>query len=178
MSDPSAWSKPPVDPSWWETIRETLPAFDVDRTPTRKRGAITECFRSQPGVQRSNHPQVSFAAWGAQADRVVNDHSLEQSLGERSPLARIYDLHGSILIGVGYHACTSMHLAENRADYSAKANKERGAPVRRNGHRAWVTFQDLDYQDDDFDSIGQAFEREGPAIACGRIGYADSRLMP
>ena len=28
LTDPAGWSNPPVDPTWWPTIRRTMPAFD------------------------------------------------------------------------------------------------------------------------------------------------------
>ena len=62
LSDPSIWKNPAVPESWWEMIKENMPDFEPDLTPTRQMGAIPECFRKQSGVLRSNHPQVSFAA--------------------------------------------------------------------------------------------------------------------
>jgi aminoglycoside 3-N-acetyltransferase len=112
LSDPSTWRSPPVPESWWETIRKETPAFRSDLTPTRQMGAIPESFRKQNGTLRSSHPQVSFGARGKNAEVIVGDHPLDFPLGERSPLARIYELDGYVLLlGVTHLNNSSMHLA-------------------------------------------------------------------
>ena len=179
LSEPSDWANPPVNASWWEIIRDSMPTFEVDLTPTRGMGAIPECFRKQSGVIRSRHPQASFAAWGANAEYIVNMHSLEPSFGEQSPLARVYDLGGYILsIGVSYDTSTSLHLAEYRADFRTKTYKKSGAPIIENGERNWVMFKDLDYSSDDFLEIGKDYEQSQNKISRGKIGYAKSTLIP
>ena len=105
LSDPSQWENPSVPESWWQTIRQTMPPYDPDLTPTRSMGRIAETFRKQNGVLRSAHPQSSFCASGPQASYIIENHSLAFGMGEHSPLARIYDLHGFVLLlGVDIHA--------------------------------------------------------------------------
>ena len=75
---------------------------------------------------------MSFASWGKEAEFVIARHELAYSLGERSPLARIYELHGRILlIGVGYDRNTSFHLAEYRVPASAADDHRRALAARR-----------------------------------------------
>jgi aminoglycoside 3-N-acetyltransferase len=178
LSDPEEWSNPPVPEDWKEIIRQTLPAFDPEITPTRAMGRIAETFRSQRNVLRSNHPQMSFAAWGKYASLITEDHSLDFGLGEDSPLARIYDLGGWILLlGVGHDNNTSLHLAEHRADFKGKKEIQQGAPVLRDGKRQWVKVRDWQEHSEDFDKIGKAYQEVGGKFTMGKIGMADCLLI-
>ncbi|GKX67134.1 aminoglycoside N(3)-acetyltransferase [Inconstantimicrobium mannanitabidum] len=174
-SDPCDWCNPPVPKEWWQAIRDTMPAFDPKYTPSSFMGVIAETFRNFQGVVRSNHPAVSFAAWGKDAQFIVEKHSLDYSLGENSPLARIYDLDGYVLLlGVSYENNTSFHLAENRV--IDKKICKAGAPIIENGKRAWKAYEDIDFDTDLFEDIGKDFENKHK-VDIGAVGSAKCRIF-
>ncbi|MEF2967579.1 AAC(3) family N-acetyltransferase [Paenibacillus sp. M1] len=179
LSDPSGWENPPVPREWWEKIREQMPAYDPDLTPLWHMGIIPELFRKQSGTKRSGHPQVSFAARGPLADTITADHSLDYGMGEHSPLARIYEAEGWVLLlGVGHGNNTSIHLAEYRADYPGKKETRGKAPIIVNGRREWAEFSDIAIDSEDFPEIGADFERDTGMVLRGKIAGATAMLVP
>lgn len=180
LSEPGKWENPPVPESWWPVIRENMPAYDEVLTPTSHMGVIAETFRKQRGVLRSSHPQVSFCACGPHASQIIDDHSLAFGLGEQSPLARIFDLCGFVLLlGAGHGSNTSLHLAEYRASYPTRKLVREGAPINASGSRQWVTFEEVEPDTSDFDRIGEEFLKSdaGKVVRRGKVGLADCQLM-
>jgi aminoglycoside 3-N-acetyltransferase len=178
LSEPSFWRHPPVPSNWWQAIRNSMPAYDSELTPSRGMGVIPETFRRQPGVRRSPHPQVSFAAWGSNAGITAN-HPLAFGTGDDSPLAGVYDAGGWVLLlGVGHAGNTSLHLAEFRAPHDARRVIRQGAPVLIHSKRCWVEFDDLEGDSSDFEEIGSSFAKETGAVIEAKVGAARALLMP
>lgn len=173
-SEPSRWQYPPVPESWWETIRETMPAFDPTKTPCPHMGAVANLFRTYPDVHRSTHPTVSFSAWGKEAKAITAEHSLNFGLGEHSPLKKLYEKDAQVLtVGTDYDTCTAMHLGEYRAPNPPL--KEEGAAILENGKRVWRTYEDIDLDEDQFEAIGKQMEKDG-LVKEGTIGNAQTKL--
>jgi len=179
LSDPAGWANPAVPEGWWPVIRDHMPAFDPATTPTRALGQVAELFRTRPGVRRSAHPHFSFTAKGPLAEMLLNPHPLDFPMGEESPLARLYDRNGRVLLlGVGHDSNSTLHLAEYRAPWTGKETVPARAPMQTGFGREWVTWFDLSLDADDFPDLGAAFEHETAAVRIGRVGAATARLMP
>ena len=176
-TDPSRWSHPPIPESWWSIVRDNMPAFHPDKTPAHRMGAIAECFRSFPNVRRSRHPIGSFAALGLCADEMTAEHDPSDMFGERSPLGAVYRAQGKVLLlGVGHDSNTSLHLAETRANWPGKVEIEEGFRIETDHGSQWQTTTMIEWNDDDFPTIGAAFEQMHPC-RISRVGQADARLM-
>jgi aminoglycoside 3-N-acetyltransferase len=175
-TDPVDWRNPPVPESWWPVIREHMPAFDPQRTPSRWMGVLAEAARTRPDALRSDHPQVSFAAIGARAAEVVAEHRLDDMLGEHSPLGAVNRLDGAVLLlGCGHDANTSLHLAEYRQQAPPRAAT--GSSIRQaDGTARWTTWVDVVTDEDDFERLGAAFAATG-GVTTGPVGAASAQLM-
>lgn len=159
--DPTAgvhWEEPEA---WWQMIRDNWPAYNKNITPTNTMGAVAEMFRKWPGTLRSDHPARSVAANGKYAQHLTSDHDLSNIFGEGSPIGKLYELDGYVLlIGVGYDKNTSLHLADVRADYPGKHDCLEYSAIMENGERVWKGYRTLFVDGEDFDQIGAAFEKE------------------
>lgn len=157
-------------------FRSAMPPFDPATTPSTGAGRIAETVRMSPDAIRSAHPQTSFAAVGPAARLLMQNHELDCHLGEASPLGRLYQEDAWILmLGVGYEACTALHLAEYR--YSPDPPRRIYRCVVAFGDQPrWCEFEDVILDDSDLLDIGLDFDRTGK-VKRGRIGSADCRLM-
>lgn len=168
------WQEPQ---EWWQLIRDNWPAYDKHITPTNTMGAVAEMFRTWPGAHRSDHPARSVAANGRHAQFLTENHDLSNIFGDGSPIARLYDLDGYVLlVGVGYDKNTSLHLADARAQYPGKHDCVEHSAIMENGQRVWKEYRTLYVDGEVFDEIGAAFEQEC-TVSTAPLGNGTVRLM-
>ena len=174
-SDPAGLRHPPIPTDWVAEVKRTMPAYDPAVTPTWRMGTVPELFRALPGVFRSNHPSGSFAAWGQDAEQIVADHGA-QRIGEESPVARLYDLDGRVLlVGVGYNRNTCFHFSEYRASATRYVNEL--MPLVVDGVVEWTEVSEIEFMDDQsLIDLGTDFEASN-VVVNGRVGSAESRLF-
>lgn len=166
-----------VPEKYYDMIRENWPAYNKDITPAIGMGCVAELFAKWPGRKRSDHPARSFAAVGKNAQYLTENHDIKNIFGEGSPLSKLYDLDGYVLLlGVGYNKNTSFHLAETRAEYKNKHESTQHSAVLVDGKRKWISYDTLEVDDSDFIEMGEAFEKEYD-VKKVKIGNCDARLI-
>ena len=159
-SEPSRWVNPPAQTSLWKTIREEMPPYDPEKTDLWKMGAVAENFRRREEVVFSNHPSLSYAAWGRYAKLLCNRQSLHFPFAEESPTARLYELKGYVLLlGTGFETATCMHLAEYRAE--CRPIIVEGASTIKEDGKEWRKYLNLDLDSSSFTKIGEILHKKG-----------------
>jgi aminoglycoside 3-N-acetyltransferase len=162
LTDPANWSNPPVPTSWHPTIRESMPAFDVRKTPSEHMGVVAELIRTWPGATRSDHPTASFAALGPSAASLLNRQPLDDPFGPDSPLSELYAAGARVLLlGVTHSANTSLHFAERKAFGDGHYRTSNASPIVVDGERRWVEYRAPYMYSEDFEELGADFERSG-----------------
>jgi aminoglycoside 3-N-acetyltransferase len=148
---------------------------------------LTEYLRTWPGAYRSAHPEASVAAIGALAKWITADHPLQYGYGVGSPLAKLVDAGGKVLLlGSPFDAVTLLHYAENVARVPAKRVVRYQAPLLENGRRVWKEVEEFDTSngivdwegEDYFALITRRFIGESETgVDSHRVGGADAHLL-
>ena len=156
----------------------------------RQFGRVPEAIRTWPSADHSYHPVCSFAAIGPQAESILNHQTLEQGYGKGSPLERLVESDGKVLLlGAPFETVTLLHYSEYLAAAIEKRWNEFEMPVSVNGERVWQRFKELDsslgaFRYEDLGLKADAFEViVGEALDAGigstsALGDADVHLFP
>jgi len=140
-----------------EAFRASMPPFERASTGCPTMGLFAEHVRTVPDAVRSDHPQTSFAGLGLRAVELLGGHDVRCHLGERSPLARLYEAEADVLLfRVGFEVCSAFHLAEYRTARPARTRNYR-CVVERKGN--WISYEDIELDDSDFAAVGAALPR-------------------
>ncbi len=174
-SEPTYWQNPPIPYELIEKVRENIPAFDKKNFETSHMGVIPENLRRRSGAIISNHPAVAHVSYGKFAKYISNRHSFHFPLGMESPIGRIAELHGYVLLmGCSYDNCTLFHLAEEVT--KSRAVKLEGSAVESSGMRLWKKYLTSDYDVSEFIEIGKKLESQNK-VHIFQIGNATCRLF-
>ncbi|ARJ56246.1 AAC(3) family N-acetyltransferase [Campylobacter cuniculorum] len=98
-------------------------------------GILTEYFRRQKGVLRTNDPIFSFALWGAKSKEFLSEN--QSCFGENCVYESLYKNNGKIvLFGTEHLGYTFTHFIEEQARVSYRYFKEfRGILIDEHGQK-------------------------------------------
>lgn len=148
-------------------------AFDPRATDCLGLGVTADTFWRLPGVLRSDSP-FSFSAYGALAQRITAPHLDDFPHGLDSPVGRVYELDGQVLLlGVDHTANTTIHLGE--ALGGVRYRRAKHVTVARDGQVARVDYGEIDHCCQNFQKVDGWLEERG-LQRIGSVGHAQARL--
>jgi aminoglycoside N3'-acetyltransferase len=148
--------------------------FDPARSPCAGMGVVANTFWQMPGVLRSDSPHA-FAAIGPAAAAITAPHPLDIPHGLDSPVGRVYELDGQVLLlGVGHSDNTTIHLAESLA--GVRYRRKKHLTLYQDGQLTRFDYAEIDHCCQNFNRVDQWLDsREWQRK--GIIGHAEARLM-
>jgi len=147
--------------------------FDPQTTPCRGMGIVAETFWRLPGVLRSHSPHA-FAAVGPEAASITADHPWDVPHGLDSPVGRVYELDGHVLLlGVGHDGNTTIHLAETLA--GVRYRRPKSLMLARGGRPVRVDYAEIDRCCARFAQVDQWLDASGRQRH-GTVGRGVARL--
>jgi aminoglycoside 3-N-acetyltransferase len=147
--------------------------FNREKTACLGMGVVADSFWRLPGVLRSNSPHA-FAAVGPKAADITAEHPLHVAHGLNSPVGRVYEVDGQILLlGVGHDADTTIHLAETMA--AVRYRRSKYLTVLTGGQPARYDYDEIDHCCQNFNLLDQWLEA-AQRQRRGIVGHAEARL--
>ncbi|WP_299141764.1 aminoglycoside N(3)-acetyltransferase [uncultured Vibrio sp.] len=177
---PSGWLHPKLPVEWLlSDVADSLLGFDPKTSAVQYVGRLPEYFRTYPEVSRSRHPLYSFCARGKNKHYLLEQHSYDFGLGESSPLGKIYEVDGYVLLlGVSFNNNSCWHLAEFFSDIKEKKVYTTSAKIMCHGQAYWQTLKELNFISDGFSSVQESFLLSKPSsYQSGYVGSAYCHLF-
>jgi aminoglycoside N3'-acetyltransferase len=160
-----------VMPSWSGDDDEPFDPVTTAASPSL--GVVADTFWRLPGVRRSNHFHA-FAAAGPEAARIVSDPLPLPPHTPESPVGRVHDLDGQVLLlGVGHDSDTTLHLAELLAAVPYRV--PRYCTVLQDGRPTRIDYGENDHCCQRF-ALADDWLRPRGFQSEGRVGHAHARL--
>jgi len=187
----AGWDGSPYDvtlgmPELPEALKAAWPPYDpATSRAVREWGVLPEYLRTWRGARRSVHPDSSFVAIGPSAEALVADHPLQYGMGTGSPLAKLCEAGGKVLLlGSPLANVTLLHYAEHLADVPEKEIVRYWAPIVHDGAKAWVQIEEFCTEGclpwfgptDLFEAILRDYVQAGRGRV-GLVGAAQSHLF-
>ena len=149
--------------------------FDPKTSTCLEMGVVANTFWQLPDVLRSDSPHA-FAAIGPQAAAITATHPLDVPHGLDSPVGRVYELDGQVLLlGVGHDANTTIHLAESLA--GVRYRREKSIIIKQGQRLVPYHYNEIDHCCQRFNLLDEWLESRGLQQR-GKVGHADARLIP
>jgi aminoglycoside 3-N-acetyltransferase len=147
--------------------------FDPRMTPCIGMGIVANTFWQLANVLRSDSPHA-FAASGLEASRITAPHPVDVPHGLDSPVGRVYELNGQVLLlGVGHDANTTIHLAESLA--GVRYRRKKYVLLCKNGQLSRFNYEEIDHCCRKFQLVDEWLEA-GTLQRRGEAGHAEARL--
>lgn len=129
-----------------EPWRGRIAGYDASRSRAiRDNGVFPEFLRTTPGAKRSANPGASIAAVGEMAGWLASGHVLDYGYGEISPLAKLVEAGGKILmVGAPLDTMTLLHHAEHLARIDGKRVKRCEVPFATPEGVVWRMSEEFD----------------------------------
>lgn len=164
LLDPSQ-SEEKITRSLWKDIRKYSTGFDLKLTMPLKENYLAHQFLRNEGVIRSYHPLYSFAVWGKYAKLICDKHPLHFGLNEDSPLGRLLDFQGKIIlfnqdiddsIGIKYNLYKNIQLPIRIVS----------APILINHRTLWKDMLDVQYNTTHIEKLISGLKSEEKGQCC------------
>jgi aminoglycoside 3-N-acetyltransferase len=163
--------KAPVDGS--DAVAFQTVEYQPEAVNVAEVGILAERVGRHASAHRSEHPTLSFAAIGHNAVFLTESTPFHYPFGTNSPLARLHQLNGKVLLlGVGHTANSSIHLAEVWANVPYSHRKARV----RTGDETWKEMEGSPECSAGFARIEPVL-RQARITRSGYVGNAPSQSM-